>query len=376
MQSDTPPPQQEVPGQETVEKVTQVFQDLPALYQWLIWAGVFVVIFTALIWLGWYFFGREKQYTRFQLRVRGAVIVLAFMMSVLGLILGLPVETDLKNSLIGLFGLSVAALVTLGSTTIFANFMAGVMMYHVRSFRPGDYIRVNDHSGRVTAKGVFHVEIQTEDRDLVTLPNAYLITNPVRVVRSSGTIIACEVSLGYDTSHARVKELLQKAIEEAGLTEGFVQVRELGDFSITYRACGLLEDTKKLVSMRTILRSNVLDALHEGGIEIVSPNFVNRREVPGPVIPERMRQKKQTSSASPEEIIFDKAEDAERLERVKQTLSDTKAKIKELEVNLAECSGDDKDEQKASLKSEIDHQYKLAEYLTSRIARMEAATAQ
>lgn len=376
MQSDTPPPQQEVPGQETVEKVTQVFQDLPALYQWLIWAGVFVVIFTALIWLGWYFFGREKQYTRFQLRVRGAVIVLAFMMSVLGLILGLPVETDLKNSLIGLFGLSVAALVTLGSTTIFANFMAGVMMYHVRSFRPGDYIRVNDHSGRVTAKGVFHVEIQTEDRDLVTLPNAYLITNPVRVVRSSGTIIACEVSLGYDTSHARVKELLQKAIEEAGLSEGFVQVRELGDFSITYRACGLLEDTKKLVSMRTILRSNVLDALHEGGVEIVSPNFVNRREVPGPVIPERMLQKKQTSSASPEEIIFDKAEDAERLERVKQTLSDTKSKIRELEEKLGECTGEDKDEQKASLKSEIDHQHKLAEYLTSRIARMEAATAQ
>ena len=349
---------------------------LPIHIQWLVWGGVFVVLFAGLIWLGWYFFGREKQYTRFQLRVRGAVIIVAFMLSVLGLIIGLPVDGSLKNSLIGLFGLSIAALITLGSTTIFANFMAGVMMYHVRSFRPGDYIRVNDHSGRVTAKGVFHVEIQTEDRDLVTLPNAYLITNPVRVVRSSGTIIACEVSLGYDTSHDRVRELLQKAIEEAGLADGFVQVRELGDFSITYRACGLLEDTKKLVSMRTVLRTHVLDALHEGGIEIVSPNFVNRREVPGPVIPERMRQKKETSSASPEEIIFDKAEDAERLERVKQTLSDTKSRIKELEVDLAECTGDEKDEQREKIKADLAHQYKLAEYLTSRIARMETAGAQ
>ncbi|MCA9272489.1 MAG: mechanosensitive ion channel family protein [Phycisphaerales bacterium] len=371
MQSDTPTPQ-DAPGQEAADKVVEAFQSLSPIYQWAIWAGVFVVLFAALIWLGWYFFGREKQYTRFQLRVRGAVIVVAFILSVLGLILGLPVSSDLKSDLISLFGLSIAALITLGSTTIFANFMAGVMMYHVRSFRPGDYIRVNDHSGRVTAKGVFHVEIQTEDRDLMTLPNAYLITNPVRVVRASGTIIACEVSLGYDTPHARVKELLLKAIESAGLAEGFVQVRDLGDFSVTYRACGLLEDTKKLVSMRTALRTNVLDALHEGGVEIVSPNFVNRREVPGPVIPERVRKKVEQASASPEEIIFDKAEDAERLERVKETLADTKAKIKDLEEQLGQCTGDDKDEQKARIKGDIEHQQKLAEYLTSRIARMES----
>jgi len=344
---------------------------LDPAFQWLIWAGVFILLFAGLIWLGWYFFGREKQYTRFQLRVRGAVIIVGFMLSVLGLILGLPVSTDLKNSLISLFGLSIAALITLGSTTIFANFMAGVMMYHVRSFRPGDYIRVADHSGRVTAKGVFHVEIQTEDRDLVTLPNAFLITNPVRVVRSSGTIIACELSLGYDVAHENVKELLLKAIEEAGLADGFVQITELGNFAISYRACGLLEDTKKLVSMRTALRAKVLDTLHHAGVEIVSPNFVNRREIPEKVIPEKTRPKKESASASPEEIIFDKAEDAERLERVKQTLSDTKAKIKELEEKLGECTGDDKDEQKASLKSEIEHQQKLAEYLTSRIARME-----
>ncbi len=370
MQSDTPPPN-ELPGQDTADEAVRFFQNLPELYQWLSWAGVFLVLFTALIWLGWYFFGREKQYTRFQLRVRGAIIIVAFMLSVLGLIMGLPVSSDLKSDLISLFGLSIAALITLGSTTIFANFMAGVMMYHVRSFKPGDYIRVNDHSGRVTAKGVFHVEIQTEDRDLMTLPNAYLITNPVRVVRSSGTIIACEVGLGYDTPHSRVRELLMGAIEEAGLTEGFVQVRDLGDFAITYRACGLLEDTKKLVSMRTGLRTKVLDALHHGGVEIVSPDFINHRQAPDRVIPERVREKKAESSASPEEVIFDKAEDAERLERVKQTLADTKTKIKELEEQLGECNGDDKDEQKAQIKSDIEHQQKLAEYLTSRIARME-----
>ncbi len=370
MQSDTPPPQED-PGQAAVQGAIEAVNQLPLEYRWLIWAGVFVLLATLLIWLGWYFFGREKQYTRIQIRVRGAIIVVGFFLCTLGLIIGLPVEGDLKNSLIGLFGLSIAALITLGSTTIFANFMAGVMMYHVRSFRPGDYIRVADYAGRVSAKGVFHVEIQTEDRDLVTLPNAFLITNPVRVVRSSGTIIACEVSLGYDTPHSRVKELLLQAIEETELVDGFVQVKELGDFSITYRACGLLKDTKKLVSMRTALRTSVIDALHNGGVEIVSPSFVNRREVLDPVIPVRVVQKPVETSASPEEVIFDKADDAERLELVKKSLTDTKAKIKELEERLSECAGDDKDEQKAKIMGEIENQEKLAEYLTSRVLRME-----
>lgn len=352
-----------MPNEDTV---VDVVRDLPPHFQWLIWAGVFVLLAAGLIWLGWYFFGREKQYTRVQLRVRGAVIVVAFLLSMLGLILGLPVENELKNSLIGLFGLSIAALITLGSTTIFANFMAGVMMYHVRSFRPGDYIRIGEHAGRVTAKGVFHVEIQTEDRDLVTLPNAYLITNPVRVVRSSGTLIACEVSLGYDMPHARARELMLGAVEAAGLADGFVQVQELGDFSVTYRACGILEDTKKLVSMRTVLRTNVLDALHEGGVEIVSPNFVNRREVPGPVIPERVREKKQPKG-SPEEVIFDKAEDAERVERVKQALTEAKERVKALEAKLSEAENEDAD----AIRAEIEHQQKLVEYLTGRVARLE-----
>ena len=43
--------------------------------------------------------------------------------------------------------------------------------------------------GRVTERGLFHTEIQTEDRDLVTLPNLYLVTNPVKVVRTFLTVL-------------------------------------------------------------------------------------------------------------------------------------------------------------------------------------------
>lgn len=353
------------------ESITDVVDSLHLGYQWLIWAGAFALIVSAVIWMGWYFFGRDQQYTKTQLRVRGAIIAAGFVLSVLALIIALPVSSDLKNSLIGLFGLSFAALVTLGSTTIFANFMAGVMMYHVRSFRPGDYIRVSDHMGRVTAKGLFHVEIQTEDRDLITLPNSFLITNPVRVVRTSGTIISCELSLGYDVPHAKVEPLLLEAVKKTELADGFVQVMALGDFAVTYRASGLLEDTKRLISQRSNLKENVLDTLHDHGVEIVSPSFMNQRQVQDAVIPDRVRTSSEESATSPEDIVFDKADDAERLGNVRESLAEAKAKIKELDEQLGCVEGEDKAEQKAAIKSDIDHQKKLVEYLTSQIARME-----
>lgn len=356
-------------GEAAGEKVTGWFEKAVGdLGPWLGWVLVLVFVVAFLLFLGWLFFGRKQELTRTQLRVRGVVLIPLFGMGVLLLLVTMPVSDTINNSLIGLFGLCIAALITLGSTTIFANFMAGVMMYHVRSFRAGDYIRIDDHSGRVTAKGLFHVEIQTEDRDLVTLPNAYLITNPVRVVRSSGTIIACEVSLGYDVPHARAQELMHEAIVESGLTDGFVQIRELGDFSVLYRACGLLEDTKKLVSTRTTLRTNVLDALHEGGVEIVSPNFINHRHVPDGVFPERVRTKQDNGNGSPEDVIFDKAEDAERVERVRLALTEAKGQIKALEERLASAEKEEQD----GIRADIEHQQKLVQYLTSRVARLEA----
>ncbi len=76
--------------------------------------------------------------------------------------------------------------------------MAGLMLQAVRHIRPGVFLRVGDHFGRVSEQGILHTEIQAEERNLTTLPNLYLVSNPVTVVRSSGTIISASESLAYD----------------------------------------------------------------------------------------------------------------------------------------------------------------------------------
>ncbi len=243
-----------------------------------------------------------------------------------GLVLmSLPIGDALRGQLLSFFGIVLSAALALSSTTFLGNAMAGVMLRVVRNFRIGDFVTCGEHFGRVTERGLFHTEIQNENRDLITLPNLYLATTPVTTARTSGTIVSASLSLGYDVPRKKVEALLIEAAESAGLADPFVQIRELGDFSVTYRVAGLLEEIKRLLTARSRLRGCVLDALHGGGIEIVSPNFMNQRvlDPARPMIPERGPGEddddvQATEERAPESLVFDKADEAESLAQLRE----------------------------------------------------------
>ena len=257
-------------------------------------------------------------------------------------ILALPMSEATRNQLLSLFGILFTAAVALSSTTFLGNIMAGLMLRVIGDIRMGDFIRVQEHFGRISERGLLHTEIQNEDRDLTTLPNLFLVTHPVKVVRSSGTIISTEISLGYDVSHHKVMELLEAAAIAAKLTDPFVHVMGLGDFSITYRVSGFLEDVKLLLSRRSKLRGCVIDALHGAGIEIVSPTFMNQRQyqsderflTSGPRI-------KRHQDGIAEQVAFDKAEEAGNIEEVTYMINKIAEEITKLEERLSSESGEE-----------------------------------
>ncbi len=176
---------------------------------------------------------------------------------------------------------------------------------------------------------LLHTEIQTEFRDLVTVPNLYMVTQPLQVVRASGSIITAEVSLGYDVHHGRVAEILCNAAARAGLKDAFVQVRELGDFSITYRVAGLLEDIQSLISARSALRVAMLDTLHEAGIEIVSPNFMNTRalDTGKKILPRGSTRRSRRRQKQAEDVAFDKATEAASVEKIRGAIAQVNADL-------------------------------------------------
>lgn len=249
--------------------------------------------------------------------------------AIVGIILAMPIDSSMRGQLLTLLGLLLTAIITLSSPTIAANAMAGFMLRSLRSFAVGDFIQVGEFFGRVTEQDLFHVEIQTQDRDLLTIPNTYLAAHPVKVVHSKGTVISAEVSLGYDVDNRVVEQALLEAVDAAGLQEGFVYIMELTDFSIVYRASGFLGNVKQLLSLRSELRRQMIDQLHRRGIEIVSPGFMNQRVISQAVIPERKFVQANNSSDSPEDLVFDKAERAQQIKELKDNYNELKQTLDE-----------------------------------------------
>jgi small-conductance mechanosensitive channel len=303
-------------------------------------------IFGAVLWcIHWFFIGRHPEFGNerkfpFQILVLALVFV-----SVLAFVIALPISESFRNQIIGLVGILLSGIIAFSSTNIVSNFLAGILLRITKPFRTGEFIRVGDYFGRVSERGLFHTEIQSENRELVALPNTYLANNPVSKTRRSGAIVSTTLSLGYDIHHSRVESLLIKAAGESGLEDPFVHILELGDYSITYRISGLLEDVKGLVTTRSKLCRSVLETLHGQGIEIVSPAFMNQRRIGDDrkVIPTYVPAAPPGETVDAEEIVFDKAEQAEQIESEKQELIED---IKELEAGLKDKQNEEKERAK------------------------------
>ncbi|HMB72365.1 MAG TPA: mechanosensitive ion channel domain-containing protein [Gammaproteobacteria bacterium] len=299
---------------------------------------------------------------RFQLTMLSLTLVAA-----LAVILALPISDSLRGQLLSLIGILLSAAIALSSTTFIGNMMAGIMLRAIKSARPGDFVTLGELTGRITEVGLLHCEIQTEFRDLVTIPNLNMVTQPVKVVRASGTIITAEVALGYDVPHGRVAKLLCAAAENAGLIDTFVHVRELGDFAVTYRVAGLLKDAQSLISARSQLRVAVLDALHEANVEIVSPTFMNTRAQPegSRFVPPVLTQAAETEQTRVEDVAFDKAEQAASLEELRKTIEEADKRIEAAKKNKDEAkkAGDGKAPPDAELEQLESYRARLLEQL-------------
>jgi len=308
---------------------------------------------------------------------RQLILAVLSTMLLLAIIVSAPLPESTRANLITLFGIALTATIALSSTTLASNAMAGLMLRIISNFKRGDFIRIDQFLGRVTEQGLFHTEIQNERSDLVTLPNLFVASTPVTVVRLSGTFISAKVSLGYDIPHDEIEKLLIEAAESAGLIEPFIRILELGDFSVLYQISGRLEDTKKFLGGKTALHRAVLDTLHRNGVEIVSPNFMNQRQVTdaGKFIPKVKRKTaaKGKETGGPDTVVFDKADQVEKAEDLRSLLKALDEDISALENRAKEAKGkESEDEEVEKINETIFLRQRTRERLVKRIEKLEA----
>lgn len=329
---------------------------------WIGWLRSLIPFFvlmavTASLWrlLREWFSHREKKYGRQAAFSRQLTQVFMVVAVVTGIIATAPVSGEVRGQLLGFWGILISATLALSATTFLGNLLAGFMLRSVGSFSVGDFICVDEHFGRVTERGIFHVEIQTEESQLVALPNILVASRPTHVMDSRGTLVSCSLSLGYDLHRLKIEPALVEAATRAGLEDAFVRITDLGNFAVTYRVSGLLKEVKTLISSRSKLHAFVLDSLHESGMEIVSPTFMNQRrlDTAQPVIPEKPRgiqaESKEKNEIDPEQLIFAKAEAAHKLENLVEGIEALQERINSLEEDKKAVD----DDQRHDLESRI-----------------------
>lgn len=299
------------------------------------------VVASVLLGMRWLLLRRQRKLTGEKRLPRQVTMAVLTLVGVIAVVLALPIAHSSKNQIIGLIGLLVSAVLALSSTNIMANAMSGLLLRSTRRFRVGDYINTGEFAGRVTERGLFDTEVQSEFRELIAVPNTFLITHPVTTLRASGALITCDLSLGFDIHHSHIEGLLATAAEEVGLETPFVRITEIGDYSVAYRVSGMLKDLDNLLTTRSNLQRKVLDTLHDNGREILRPRFMNTRTFPEEreFVPASIFTCEEIVDDKQDAVVFDKVMTAEAAENAKLELAKA---IEALEAEAKQASGDDK----------------------------------
>ncbi len=341
-------------------------EDLFKILESLIEPTVVLISLIVLLILNSWIFRRIKTTTTGVNITKRAIAIFLVLIGLLIFILVLPIHESLIGQILSFLAIIISAGIALSSTTILGNMIAGIMNNSMNRFRNGDLIEIGKFHGRVVRKSVFHTEIQLEDSNFMTIPNLYIASNPVKLTRDTNTVISTSVSLGYDISRTKIEKALKDAANETGLSDPYVYITSLGDFSVVYKIHGFLKDSSKYFTTSSLLNAKVMDKLHAEKIEIVSPTFMNQRRVEEKTfIPTSIvKDDEPINKKLPEDLIFDEAIKSEELETKKEYLKEIDKKQEVLKDELKELKDD---KEIAKIKSAIKRNEKMKERIEKSI---------
>lgn len=195
----------------------------------------------------------------------------------------------LPGSKSGVFqGISVfvGLIVSLGSSTVIGNIIAGLVITYMRPFKLGDRIKLNDTTGNVIEKTPLVTRIRTPKNEVVTIPNSFIMSshtvNFSQSARDYGLIIHSEVSVGYDIPWRKTHQLLvEAALNTPGVVDDprpFVLETSLSDWYPVYQINAYIKQADKMAQIYSDLHQNIQDKFNEAGIEIMSPHYMAVRD--------------------------------------------------------------------------------------------------
>ena len=197
-----------------------------------------------------------------------------------------PYLPGAKNGVFQGISVFVGLIISLGSSTVIGNVIAGLVITYMRPFKLGDRIQLNDTTGNVIEKTPLVTRIKTPKNEVVTIPNSFIMSshtvNYSASAREYGLIIHSEVTIGYDVPWRQVHQLLiEAALNTPGVIDDprpFVLETSLSDWYPVYQINAYIREADKLAQIYSDLHQTIQDRFNEAGIEIMSPHYMAMRD--------------------------------------------------------------------------------------------------
>lgn len=187
----------------------------------------------------------------------------------------------------------VGLIVSMGSSSVIGNVIAGMVITYMRPFKIGDRIKLNETFGNVIEKTPFVTRIRTPKNEIVTIPNSFVMSshtiNYSASARNYGLIIYSEVGFGYCVHWEKAHKLLtDAALNTPGVMPSpapFVLETSLSDLSPVYQINAYIKDADQLSRIYSDLHQNIQDLANKAGIELTSVQYISTRDGSKSTIP-------------------------------------------------------------------------------------------
>jgi small conductance mechanosensitive channel len=193
----------------------------------------------------------------------------ALLIIILLSILGVPTA-----SIIAVLGASVLA-IGLALQDSLKNIASSILIIILKPYVVGDFVEINDRTGRVQEVGLYHSRIRTPDNKMLYIPNSEVMSqNIINYSRLKIIRIDMVFGIGYDDDVRKAKQILEEILKNderiLDEPEPVVAVKELGDNSVNF-AVQPYANLDDAVNLRYDVTEQVKLRFDEAGISIPFP---------------------------------------------------------------------------------------------------------
>jgi len=211
------------------------------------------------------------------------LLVIAF-----GVVMGYPYIPGSSSDAFKGVTIFIGVLLSLGSSSVIGNIMAGYTLVYRRAFKVGDRVKINEHVGDILERRILVTRLRTLKNEEVIIPNSEILNTHVvnysSMAKEQGLILHMTAGIGYETPWRQVEAML---LEAAARTPGvlkkplpFVLQLALGDFCVTYELNIYINQPNEMTQVYTLLSQNILDVFNEYGVQIMTPAYMADTEQP------------------------------------------------------------------------------------------------